>query len=59
MSKYATLQELTEIAKAYCKKRGYTFIFANEDKFGFETKDGGLFTLSYMGLYEKLKESEQ
>ena len=55
MSKYATKGELTQVAKAYCKKMGYTFIFANEYKFGFETKNGGLFTLTYFDLEEKLK----
>lgn len=56
MSKYATLSELKEVAKAYCKKMGYEFIFANEYKFGFEDKNGGLWTLSYFELEEKLKE---
>lgn len=56
MGKYATKGELTMIAKAYCKKMGYTFIFANEDKFGFEDKNGGLWTLTYFELENKLKE---
>ena len=56
MGKYASLGELKEIAKAYCKKMGYEFIFANEYKFGFEDKNGGLWTLSYFELKEKLKE---
>lgn len=56
MSKYATLSELKEVAKAYCKKMGYEFIFANEYKFGFEDKNGGLWNLSYFELEEKLKE---
>lgn len=56
MSKYATLEELKEVAKAYCKKMGYSFIFANEDKFGFEDKQGGLWTLTYFELESKLKE---
>ena len=56
MGKYASLGELREVAKAYCKKMGYTFIFANEYKFGFEDKNGGLWTLSYFELEEKLKE---
>ena len=30
MTKYATKKELTDEAKAYCKKMGYEFIFANE-----------------------------
>ena len=59
MGKYATLGELREIAKAYCKKMGYTFIFANEYKFGFEDKNGGLWTLSYFELEEKLKGLKQ
>lgn len=56
MGKYASLGELREVAKAYCKKMGYKFIFANEYKFGFEDKNGGLWTLSYFELEEKLKE---
>lgn len=56
MGKYASLEELREVAKAYCKKMGYEFIFANEYKFGFEDKNGGLWTLSYFELEEKLKE---
>lgn len=52
----AKLDELKAVAKAYCKKNGYTFIFANEYKFGFETKNGGLFTLTYFELADKLKE---
>lgn len=59
MGKYASLGELREVAKAYCKKMGYTFIFANEYKFGFETKNGGLFTLTYFDLEEKLKELKE
>ena len=56
MGKYASLGELREVEKAYCKKMGYEFIFANEYKFGFEDKNGGLWTLSYFELEEKLKE---
>ena len=56
MAKYATEQELKEVAKAYCKKMGYTFIFANDYKFGFEDKQGGLWTLTYFELVDKLKE---
>ena len=55
MGKYASKKELTEVAKAYCKKMGYTFIFANEYKFGFEDKNGNLWTLTYTDLAEKLK----
>ena len=56
MGKYASLGELKEVAKAYCKKMGYEFIFANEYKFGFQDKNGGLWTLTYFDLEEKLKE---
>jgi hypothetical protein len=56
MAKYATKEELTLIAKAYCEKMGYTFIFANEYKFGFEDKNGNLWTLDYFELENKLKE---
>lgn len=56
MGKYASLGELKGIAKAYCKKMGYEFIFANKYKLGFEDKNGGLWTLSYFELEEKLKE---
>lgn len=54
MSRYASKKELEEVAKAYCKKMGYKFIFANEDKFGFETKDEQLFTIDYFELYDLL-----
>ena len=47
------------MAKAYCKKMGYKFIFANEDKFGFETKGGQLWTLDYIELEDKLKVQEE
>lgn len=50
------LEELKAIAKAYCKKMNYTFIFANEYKFGFEDKNKNLWTLTYYELAEKLKE---
>lgn len=56
MGKFASLGELREVAKAYCKKMGYEFIFANEYKFGFQDKNGGLWTLTYFDLEEKLKE---
>ncbi len=55
MGRYATLGELKEIAKAYCKKMGYEYIFANEDKFGFMDKNEQLWTLDYFELEEKLK----
>lgn len=50
------LQELKAVAKAYCKKMGYEYIFANEDKFGFEDKNGNLWTMTYFDLEDKLKE---
>ena len=53
------LEELQEVAKAYCKKMGYTYIFANEYKFGFEDKNGSLWTLNYFELEEKLKETNK
>lgn len=49
------IDELTKIAQIYCKKMNYTFIFANEYKFGFEDKNGNLWTLTYFELAEKLK----
>lgn len=55
----AKIEELVEIAKAYCKKMGYTYIFANEYKFGFEDKNGSLWTLNYLELENKLKEMER
>lgn len=55
MGKYASLNELKEIAKAYCKKMGYEYIFANEYKFGFMDKNEQLWTLDYFELEEKLK----
>ena len=36
----------------------YEFIFANEYKFGFQDSKGGLWTMSYTELVEKLKERE-
>ena len=59
MSKYASLEELKAVAKAYCKKIGYEFIFANEYKFGFMDKNENLWTLTYFELEEKLKELER
>ena len=56
MGRYATKEQLTEVAKAYCKKKGYKFIFANENKFGFEDQQGNLWTLDYFELARKLKE---
>lgn len=56
MGRYATKEQLTQVAKAYCKKMGYEFIFANEDKFGFADKNESLWTLTYFELENKLKE---
>ena len=56
MGKYASLGELREVAKTYCRKMGYKFIFANEYKFGFEDENGNLWTLTYFDLAEKLQE---
>ena len=55
MSKFATLEELKEVAKVYCKKMNYTYIFANEYKFGFEDTNGNLWTMTYFELAEQLK----
>ena len=55
MGKYATLGELKEIAKAYCKKMGYEYIFANEYKFGFMDKNEQFWTLDYFELENKKK----
>ena len=52
------LSELKAIAEAFCKKFGYTFIFANDYKFGYETKDGQFWTLYYTELEEILKGSK-
>lgn len=49
------LQELTDIAKAYCKKYNYEFIFANENKFGFMDKNEQMWTLSYYELADMLE----
>lgn len=56
MSKYAKLEELREVAKAFCKKMNYEYIFANENKFGFEDNNGNLWTMNYFELAEALKE---
>ena len=48
------LQELTEIAKAFCKKYGYEFMFANEIKFGYMTKDEQFWTVYYTDLADML-----
>jgi hypothetical protein len=53
------LEELQEIAKTFCKKMGYKYIFANEYKFGFQYKNGSLWTMSYLEMKERLKELEQ
>ncbi|MBO7614817.1 MAG: hypothetical protein J6T15_03880 [Bacilli bacterium] len=55
MAKKTYKEEVIEIAKAFCKKYDYEFIFANEDKFGFQTKDGSLWTMNYFELEDILK----
>ena len=52
-------EELKKIAKAYCEKMGYTFIFANDYKFGFEDKNEQLWTMNYMELYEALQNKNE
>lgn len=49
------LEDLQAVAKAYCKKMGYEYIFANDYKFGFQCKDGSLWTMTYYELESKLK----
>lgn len=56
MSNERYLKELEDIAKAYCKKMGYEFIFANDYKFGFMDKNEQLWTMSYFELEDALKE---
>lgn len=58
MAKVATVEELTQVAKAYCKKMGYEFIFANEYKFGFQDKNEQLWTLTYFELADILQEEK-
>lgn len=55
--KKSILEQLQEIAVTYCNKMGYKFIFANENKFGFEDANGNLWTLTYFELEEKLKQN--
>lgn len=52
-------KELEEIAKRYCEIKGYTFIFANEYKFGFQDENEQLFTISYYELYNILYEEKE
>ena len=56
---YATKEELTQVAKKYCEREGYEFLFANEEKFGFQDKNGQLWTLDYFGLYDILRKEEE
>lgn len=55
----AKLDELKAIAKEYCKQMGYEYIFANEYKFGFQDKSGGMWTLTYQELANLLKERNE
>ena len=59
MGKYASEHELKQVAKAYCKKMGYEFIFANGQKFGFQDKNGNLWSITYHELYEILKNKKK
>lgn len=54
MAKMTYLQEVTEIAKAFCKKFNYEFVFANENKFGYKDSDDQFWTLSYFELADIL-----
>ena len=56
MKQEKMVEELTAIAKEYCRQMGYEFIFANEYKFGFQDKNGQLWTNTYFELEELLKE---
>lgn len=48
--------ELIEIAKAYCKKYGYHYLFVNDTDatFGYETKDGTMVHKSFFTMAEEL-----
>ena len=48
------MSEYEEIAKAFCKRFGYEYIFANEYKVGFATPDGSMWTNSWLEVGEKL-----
>lgn len=50
-------QELIEIAKAYCKKYGYHYLFVNDTDatFGYETKDGTMVHKSFFTMAEELE----
>lgn len=47
-------EECIEVAKVYCKKNNYVFIYANEYDFGYEDKNGNLIKKSWNRLYEEL-----
>lgn len=49
-------EELTAIAKEYCKNEGFDFLFVNETDatFGYETKDGNFIHKSFFTLAEEL-----
>lgn len=50
-------QELIEIAKAYCGKYGYKYLFVNDTDatFGYETKDGEMVHKSFFTMAEELE----
>lgn len=49
-------EELTAIAKEYCKNEGVTFLFVNEtdSTFGYETKNGNFIHKSFWELADEL-----
>jgi hypothetical protein len=58
MTKEKKQQEFEEIAKIYCLKFGYTYVFANIDngKIGF-MYDGQFYTHSIEEMIRRLKEA--
>lgn len=52
-------RELEEVAQAYCDKMGYELLFVNEYRFGFQTKDEQMYTLTWYGLADKLAEEQE
>ena len=49
-------EELTMIAKAYCKENDVDFLFVNDTDatFGYETKDGNFVHKSFFTMAEEL-----
>ena len=58
MNKEHMLDELKRIGRAYCEKNGWKFIFANEDKLGFEDKDEQLYTITWHEMHDMIKEAQ-